>query len=82
MAAVVQKPRQNLLTLMIKNLAKTPLSGRLFLESWRPATPCFTKPANRKMALVIVAAILAGNMRIVACLTMKKYASALHADML
>jgi len=34
------------------------------------------------MALVTVAAILAGNMRIVASLTMKKYASALHADML
>jgi len=34
------------------------------------------------MALVTVAATPAGNMRIVACLTMKKYASALHADML
>jgi len=34
------------------------------------------------MELVIVAATLAGNMKIVACLTMKKFASALHADML
>jgi len=33
------------------------------------------------MALVTVAVTPAGNMRIVACLTMKKYASALHADM-
>jgi len=34
------------------------------------------------MALVTVAAIPVGNMRIMACLTVKKYASALHADML
>jgi hypothetical protein len=34
------------------------------------------------MALVTVVAIPAGNMKIVACLTMKKFASALHADML
>jgi len=33
------------------------------------------------MGLVIVAATLAGNMKIVACLSMKKYASALPADM-
>ena len=60
-------------------LAKVTAFIKLFFCNWR--FRWFTRPANRKMGLVIVAATLAGNMKIVAYPTMKKYASALPADM-
>ena len=39
------------------------------------------KPTNKKVELVKVVAISAGNMKIVACPIKRKFASVLHADM-